>query len=105
MKKKLKKCTALILASIALLMISIIPVSAADTRGARTCPNCGALTYESTTYGPWLTTSRVLCRHYPYGDDLNQKRTGTVTVRCRNCSYGYRKGTVEQTRVVCQGHN
>lgn len=85
-----------LLASVVLLILLILPVSAVGasalgekmaTKPGETCPWCGkgTMVYCKTEYTPWATVATALCEHGdPYWVDGIAERTAIVTYHCSN---------------------
>ena len=85
-----------LLASVVLLILLILPVSAVgasalgkktEAKPGETCPWCGkgTMIYCKTEYTPWNIVDRQLCVHYdPWWVDAIEERTAIVTYHCSN---------------------
>jgi len=122
----MKKFLTATLSLVMLFSVSIMPVETAKaahvhndnhvhettidstiTPFAQICGNCArGVLLESKKYGSWLRTgSRRNCVDgYGYGQDLQESRSVTVTLKCNTCSTGTSYSTTEY-RWTCNGYN
>lgn len=107
MREKMKRMLVVMMATMVLVMTSIMPANAMEVQPRLpACPNCsgGAMVTSYTSYSSWVKTGETRgCTHYAYGTDMKWKRSRTKTTKCNKCSYGY-STTEYQYKWVCHGY-
>lgn len=114
--KKTKRVLMLVLALVMVFTVVAVPASATEaptytdtaieTIEPRRAPICGCgsvMARVDTHYGIWSVWDEVDCTHYPYGTDLEYRRTVTVTYRCGYCG-ATDEAVSHQYKTECHGY-
>lgn len=114
--KKTKRVLMLVLTLVMVFTVVAVPASATEaptyadtaieTIEPRRAPICGCgsvMARVDTHYGIWSVWDEVDCTHYPYGTDLEYRRTVTVTYRCGYCG-ATDEAVSYQYKTECHGY-
>lgn len=114
--KKTRRILMLVLALVMVFTVVAVPASATEfptstdvtieTIEPRRAPICGCggvMARVDTHYGIWGVWDQVPCEHYPYGTDLVERQTVTVTYKCGYCA-ATDESVSYRYRTTCHGY-